>query len=477
MKSFLYLLILSISGIAANAAVIDCKPGKLTQLIGTETDATELTVRGQMDVTDFDFIADHMPQLRTLNLEAEIVAYKGAVTRNGSGVSESSTLPAYALFGTKITDLTIGGDITAFGEAALAGTSLENLTINAPVNAIPDYFITGVTTIETVELPATVVEIGRGAFSGCSNLMVVSAPGVTVINDDAFKGCTNLTEFDFNRNLTSLGDYAFASTGMVAVNLTQAHAIDEIGEGAFCECDNLQSVALPAGITGLPEAMLFRGSAIKELTLPSTLTTLGDYSLAGLTGFVPQDGDGVIAGTSLTTIGNYAMANWSSMSLLTFPETLSYLGDNAMQGWYALEKLMVPDGMTEVPALGSDVWKNTSQKDVTLLVNSSALASQFQVTPQWMDFSVTDMSSSIDLPGDDQAAFNLTVINQGDNLLLECTENITSVTLYDTMGRSLASLYPSDTTVTVSVNGISATLLVMVVNTESGKTHTKKIIR
>ena len=73
-------------------------------------------------------------------------------------------------------------------------------------------------------IPASVTEIGEGAFFGCSSLTSISIPpSVTEIGHSAFFGCSNLTSISIPSSVT------------------------EIGHSAFSGCSNLTSISIPKG--------------------------------------------------------------------------------------------------------------------------------------------------------------------------------------------------------------------------------------
>lgn len=476
-KHLLYFISFLSVCFSSAATVVDCKPGELAKLIDNEGDITSLTVNGSMNVVDFDFIADHLTGLKTLIINADIEAYKGEVTRNGSGVAAAKTLPPYALFGTNITEFNLNGSTTSLGEAALAGSKIEKLTVGSNITLLPDYLAKDVVTLREVELAESVTEIGKGAFDGCVKLNKVTAPAVSVIGDEAFRGCTALASFSFPSTLTSLGDRAFANSGLTKVDLRESEGLKNVGKAAFAECSQLANVMLPEGLTVLPEALLFAANSLTSLYIPETVETVEDYSLAGLTSLNPDDHDGLLANTAITTIGDYGMANWSLAASITLPASLNYLGNNAMQRWSSLETVNIPEEMGMVPELGENVWANTPQSSTKLNVYAFNLASQFSTTPQWKEFVITGLSSNESLADDEVAGLTLVANFVGDELSLHCSEAMVIVTLYDITGHTLARVTPNSTEATVSTTGMDNSLLLLVVNTETNKIISKKIIR
>ncbi|MDR0633213.1 MAG: leucine-rich repeat domain-containing protein [Holosporales bacterium] len=89
----------------------------------------------------------------------------------------------------------------------------------------------------TLDLPASIEQIGRDAFSGNAKLSEVrfgSDSELQEIGDEAFAGCSSLRTFCSRqcRNLTKIGSGAFAKcTALQALYIP--NSVQKIGEGAF----------------------------------------------------------------------------------------------------------------------------------------------------------------------------------------------------------------------------------------------------
>ena len=142
---------------------------------------------------------------------------------------------------------------------------------------------------------------------------------MTDIGADAFRGCTALASVA--SSATTLGDYAFAQSGVTAADISGAVSL---GEGTFAGCESLSSVTVATGAT-LPDAV-FAGCTALAVSDWSGVTSFGQAALAG------------IPATALTlnasaTLADYALAadeavlvtTLSNSSLPSFADT-AFLG-------------------------------------------------------------------------------------------------------------------------------------------------------
>ena len=89
------------------------------------------------------------------------------------------------------------------------------------VTTIGQYAFSNCTSLESVEIPASVTSIGNHAFDGCTSLTSIEIPAsVTSIGEFAFAGCTSLESIEIPASVTTIGDAAFVNcTGLSTVTI------------------------------------------------------------------------------------------------------------------------------------------------------------------------------------------------------------------------------------------------------------------
>lgn len=120
--------------------------------------------------------------------------------------------------------------------------------------------------LKSVHLPNTLTSIGERAFENCSNLETINIPsGLTSIgnyNEDSF-GVRNLTIESGNTNFVLIGGVMYN---------TEKTSI-------YYYIDNLPSYNIEEGVTTIPKGFLDGANTLSAITLPSTLTSVPDYTL------------------------------------------------------------------------------------------------------------------------------------------------------------------------------------------------------
>lgn len=124
--------------------------------------------------------------------------------------------------------------------------------------------------LTSVKMPS-VTSIEGYAFSVCSSLTFVEMPLVTRIGPQAFQDCLNLTSVAMP-SVTSIEGQAFLScSSLTSVDMP---LVTRIEYWAFKDCSNLTSVDMPS-VTSI-DNYAFSGSPITKLSLPATLTSIGN---------------------------------------------------------------------------------------------------------------------------------------------------------------------------------------------------------
>ena len=118
-----------------------------------------------------------------------------------------------------------------------------------PVTRIGPGFCFKNTNITSVTLPDNVTEVREQAFAGCTSLTNIffghSAPA---LGNGIFAGCSRLTSVSIPNGITSLGYGTFTNCASLT-NITLPNTLTSIGIGAFSRCASLTHITLPGGIT------------------------------------------------------------------------------------------------------------------------------------------------------------------------------------------------------------------------------------
>ena len=124
-----------------------------------------------------------------------------------------------------------------------------------------------------------------------------------------------------------------------AHNLDKMHRIGERAFfGAFQGCTRLTEVTLPNTLTHMGDYAFYGCTTLKDVTLPNKLTHIGIEAFRGCTGLTE-----VTLPNTLVHIGNNAFGRCIGLTEVTLPDTLAHIGDCAFYGCTGLTEVTLPN--------------------------------------------------------------------------------------------------------------------------------------
>ena len=214
-----------------------------------------------------------------------------------------------------------------------------------------------------VEIPGSVVGLGRSAFGGCTGLECLHIPAeVKGIhgycsyewNGEPFQGCINLREFQAqsahqNRWAEGGALYIKRQGKRVLVSWPSAQGevsipegVEVVGAYALAGCTGLTVLRFPESVTQIAPGACQDCTGLREAFLPSGETDLnstfpGCSSLTRV--HLPQ---------GLRSIGNGVFQDCASLEELVFPEGTERILFDSFEGCSSLKRVVLPGTVTYV---------------------------------------------------------------------------------------------------------------------------------
>lgn len=233
----------------------------------------------------------------------------------------------------------IGAEITSISGLGYARKAkVINLT-NVPITAIDDYEFDGCTGLTQIILPQKLTTLGKFTFRNCKNLTTITLPDtVTSIGESAFDACVSLSVLTIPNGVNNIAKGAFGGcTSLTTMTITNPNIV--LGASVFEGCSSLETVNLPEGIKTIP-ASFFASSGIKEIKLPSTVTSIGQTAFMSTRNLTSIDLTNCIG---LTTIENNGFAA-SGITQIQLPNSLRMIKSNAFEA-SNLTSITIPDSV------------------------------------------------------------------------------------------------------------------------------------
>ena len=284
----------------------------------------------------------------------------------------------------------------------------------------------------TFTIPNGVTSIERDSFKGCTNLTsIIILNGVTSIGQSAFDGCTNLASVIIPDSVTGIGDFVFSGCTKLA-SATIGSKVTSINYGFFYGCTNLASVTIGSNVTTIGQNAFDGCASLASVTIPDSVTSIGGSAFRDCTSLTSVTFEGTIASTGFLNYSGYSA---------------QFLGDLRAK-FYATDSTNGTPGTykTSAPVSSSSVWTKQSGGEG----NTS-------------DFTYTETANAVTITGYKGAGGSVIIPAQingkpvtsiGQFAFDGCT-SLTSVTIPDsvtTIGNSAFNNCAKLTSITIGIN-------------------------
>ncbi|MGN0475486.1 MAG: leucine-rich repeat domain-containing protein [Acutalibacteraceae bacterium] len=238
------------------------------------------------------------------------------------------------------------GDVAGVTVCGYAG-SLTDIAIPEEINgravaAIDKDAFAGNKKITSLTVPSCIVDIGDGAFNGCTSLEKVTLSGGTQILDNVFCDCPKLKEIVFPYGISEINNSFRNCTALSRVKFSRG--VSKLGDGSFNGCISIEKIEWSTGLYYLGD--VFDGSTmLSKIHIPK--------------GIVIIDG---------------AFDDCSFAEVLELPDSLLYI-NSGFSGCTALRSVNLPDGLVYI---GKAFGECTSLKDIKIPSGTNVAEDAFE---------------------------------------------------------------------------------------------------
>lgn len=289
---------------------------------------------------------------------------------------EEATIDSYAFKNcAMLTKIIVPGNYITIGTSAFNGCNalesfqLEEATTGLVSQIIEDYAFQECSSLQAVELPSTLIEIERGAFLDCNMLVEIELKeGLTYIADNAFKNCASITTITIPSTVTYIGASAFSGhKSLTEIIFTEGSLEATIDDQAFYDCASVTSIVIPGNYLTIgskafascvsltsfvweasdalypnqeiEDSAFDSDSALKEISLPTTLLTIDKLAFNSCTALVEVE-----IPEGVTSIGSKAFTGCSALTSVYIPSTITTIGDSAFASDSSLSSVVFTEG-------------------------------------------------------------------------------------------------------------------------------------
>lgn len=201
--------------------------------------------------------------------------------------------------------------------------------------------------------------IGDYAYQGNYLVYLVVPEGIVSIGESAFEECLNLETVTLPSTLRSIGTCAFNECD----TLEEVHfseGLEHIGMSVFRDCVSLTEATLPDSVTEMEFGVFYGCENLQTVHIPAGLQSIARYTFAdcvSLTDITIPDG--------ITVIEDGAFYSCSGLTEIVIPDSVTTIGVRAFAECSDLAMVILPAGGADVQyeAFLHTAWEQNSEED------------------------------------------------------------------------------------------------------------------
>ena len=286
---------------------------------------------------------------------------------------------------TELTDITIPNSVTSIGNGAFGRTGFTSVELPDSITQMGIDVFCGCSSLETVTLSNSITSIPKATFFMCYKLSEIVIPSsVTSIGETAFGDCYSVKTLVTGNGLTSL-DYLPITSALESITI--GDSITEIGDDTFTACNAVKTLVTGNGLTSLDNLPIT--SALESITIGDSITEIGDDAFTACNSvktLVTGNGlesldnlpitsalESITIGDSITEIDSRKFEGFTNLTSVTFAENskLTTIGEFAFYQCTSLTNIDIPDSVTTIEQQAFNSC--SSLESVEISVNATQL--------------------------------------------------------------------------------------------------------
>ena len=219
--------------------------------------------------------------------------------------------------------------------------NIKKVVIKEGTTRIGSNAFHGCSSLANVELPNTLIEIGKYAFAGSVVYEMDIPESVTVIEEGAFSSMWKLRKVVLPSRISDIENMAFYGSGLE--NISIPDSVKRIGRGSFASCRNLTEVTIPNSVTEIESEAFYGCTQLTKVEISSNIEKLDGAVFKSCTKL-----NEIQIPSSVSRIEQDAFANCTSLKKIESPDSVTFVGNSAFYNCSSLEELKISLNVTKI---------------------------------------------------------------------------------------------------------------------------------
>ena len=273
-----------------------------------------------------------------------------------------------------LTSVKVGNNIRIISKHCFANNPrLKKVFLPESITTIGEEAFAYCDSLQTINIPSGLTSVGQNIFKSSPQLdtviwnlrnadlnitplksnkaisVVTIGDSVTTIGEEAFYGCTNLSEVYWGKQLKTIGKSAFSASGIRSAILPEG--IDSIASSAFSNCSKLKVVSIPSSLRYVngwdhyDNTESFNSSNNIDSVYWNAYNCVENRPFSSTQNGLIR----VVAfGNSIKHIPNRFCMSFSNLTNVILPKGLQSIGEEAFEQCKKLSNVEIPDSVTTI---------------------------------------------------------------------------------------------------------------------------------
>lgn len=147
-------------------------------------------------------------------------------------------------------------------------------------------------------------------------------------------------------------------------SLTIPDSVTSIGDYAFEGCEKITSLTIPGTVVSIGEDAFHACNGLTNVIIENGVKNIGNYAFRGCRGLIS-----ISIPDSITVINDRVFETCTSLESITIPNSVTSIGARAFENCTSLKSITIPDGVTSI---GDRAFENCDNLTIRCSKNSEA---------------------------------------------------------------------------------------------------------